>query len=77
MRVHVRTGLVVDIKMVQSTGDAILDQAVVHALKQWRFKPNALPPARVQNPEHTEPWAGDDSLISIPAHFTVEGVAVK
>jgi TonB family protein len=76
MRIHVRTGLVADIRMLQSTGHAILDQAVVHALKQWRFKPNALTPAKLQNPKHTEPWAGDDSLILIPSRFTFEGAAV-
>ena len=77
MRIRVRTGLVSDIKMTQSTGHAILDQAVVHALKQWRFQPGALPPAKVQNVKHTEPWAADDSLISIHMDFTVEGATLR
>jgi hypothetical protein len=62
--------------MLQSTGHAILDQAVVHALKQWRFTPGALPPAKVQNAKHTEPWAAYDSLILIKMNFTIEGVSV-
>jgi TonB family protein len=76
LRIRVRTGLVSHIEIVQSTGHAILDQAVVHALKQWRFKPGALPPAKVQNAKFTEPWAADDSLIWIPVHFTIEGASI-
>jgi TonB family protein len=71
MRVHVRTGLVVEVTMVKSTGYRILDDAAIRSLRKFRFKPDALPPANVENPKHTEPWAADDSLIYFPVNFTI------
>jgi outer membrane biosynthesis protein TonB len=59
--------------MVKSTGYRILDDAAFRSLRQFRFKPGALPPAKVENPKHTEPWAAEDSLIYFPVNFTIDG----
>jgi TonB family protein len=39
LRVNSAAGNVIDARMAQSTGSAILDNATLEALKRWRFKP--------------------------------------
>jgi protein TonB len=41
-------GTVTDVLMVQSCGNAILDNSTLDALRRWRFKPGSA--ARVQVP---------------------------
>jgi TonB family protein len=35
-------GAVSSVTVLKSTGHMLLDQAAIHALRQWRFKPGAL-----------------------------------
>src|SRR2546422_8787983 len=51
LRVHVKTGRVVWVRVSQSTGSPVLDSASMRALAQWRFKPGALTPIGVISPE--------------------------
>ena len=37
-----KTGILKSVKMEQSTGHAILDDAVLRAFRQWRFKPGTI-----------------------------------
>ncbi len=71
LRVRVSTGRVLAVTIVKSTGYAVLDEAALSALKEWRFRPGALPALKVINPKRNEPWAVYDSLISIPLRFSL------
>jgi TonB family protein len=71
LRVRVRTGRVLDVQIVRSTGYSILDVAAIQALIKWRFKPSALPPLSVENPKRKEPWAAKDSLLKVPIAFSL------
>ncbi len=71
LRVRVSTGRVLAVTMVKSTGHAVLDKAALGALKEWRFRPGALPALKVANPKRNEPWAVYDSLIVIPLRFSL------
>jgi TonB family protein len=39
LSVNVASGGVVEARMLQSTGNAILDNATIETLRRWRFKP--------------------------------------
>jgi len=73
LRVQIRTGLVKDVQVAQSTGWSILDSAAIRALKQWRFKPGAanLSPIKVQAPNRKDAFAAEDSLVKLPVHFVM------
>ncbi len=71
LRIRVSTGRVLEVTMVRSTGYAVLDKAALSALKEWRFRPGALPALKVENPKRKEPWAVYDSLIYIPMTFSL------
>jgi len=40
--VDIKTGIVRSVRMEKSTGARILDQAVLSAFSQWRFKPGTV-----------------------------------
>src|SRR5579884_4297617 len=42
MRVNVKTGRVVEVRVIRSTGHTMLDKAAFAALNDWRFKPGCL-----------------------------------
>jgi TonB family protein len=48
MNVDKKTGLVTSVEIRQSTGHKMLDQCVVDALQQWRFKPGTV--SKVKTP---------------------------
>jgi TonB family protein len=69
LRVQVWTGVVKDVQVEHSTGYSILDSAAASTLKQWRFKPGALPPIKVQLPQLKDRFAAEDSFVRVPVHF--------
>jgi TonB family protein len=71
MRVHVKTGMVAEVRAVQSTGHAVLDAAAVRALRKWRFKPGALPPIGVIAPWRHDPFGKEDALMKVPISFVL------
>jgi len=71
VRVHVKTGRVVEALVARSTGHAILDNAAVQAFSQWRFKPGALTPIGVIAPWRHDSFAKEDALIKIPVNFAM------
>jgi TonB family protein len=71
IRVHVKTGRVVEVRVARSTGHAILDQAALRAFSQWRFKPGALKPIGEISPERHDPFGKEDTLLKIPCDFTL------
>jgi TonB family protein len=71
IRVRVKTGRVVEVRVAQSTGHAILDAAAVRALSQWRFKAGALQPIGVVAPERKDPFGKEDALFRIPLDFAM------
>jgi TonB family protein len=79
LRIQIQTGRVKDVQIAHSTGSELLDSAATRALQQWRFKPGALPPIRVQLPNRKDAFANEDSLIRIPMSFvlTRNGVITK
>jgi TonB family protein len=73
LRVQIRTGLVKDVQVAQSTGWSILDAAAKRALKQWRFRPGPanLSPIKVQSPNRKDAFAAEDSFVKLPVHFVM------
>jgi TonB family protein len=55
LRVHIRTGRVKEVMVARTTGERTLDAETVKALRQWRFKPSALPHIK-------EIWLGRDMV---------------
>jgi TonB family protein len=75
LRVQIRTGVVKDVQVQQSTGWSILDAAAKRTLMQWRFKPGAsnLPPIKVESPQLKDRFATEDSFVRVPIHFLTFG----
>jgi TonB family protein len=71
IRVPVKTGRVIEVRVVQSTGQALLDAAAVAALKQWRFKPGAIPPIGAISPWRHDPFGKTDALLKVPISFVM------
>jgi len=71
IRIHVKTGRVVEARIGRSTGHATLDQAAVRAFSQWRFKPGALKPIGEISPWRHDPFGKEDALLKIPVNFVM------
>ncbi len=71
VRVHVKTGRVVETLVARSTGHGVLDNAAVKAFSQWRFKPGALTPIGVTAPWRHDSFGKEDALIKIPVNFSM------
>lgn len=71
VRVHVITGRVAEVLVGQSTGHAILDDAVVRAFIRWQFRPGALKPIGVAVPSSHYPFGKEDALLKIPCNFVL------
>ena len=69
IRIHVKTGRVVEARIGRSTGHATLDQAAIRAFSQWRFKPGALKPIGEISPWRHDPFGKEDALLKIPVNF--------
>ncbi len=69
MRIQIKSGRVKDAYAQRSTGHRELDAAAIAMLKQWRFKPNVLPPIAKILPHRKDPFATEDSLARIPVTF--------
>jgi TonB family protein len=69
MRIQIKSGRVKEVYVARSTGHSDLDAATVQALKQWRFRPDALPPIKKIFPHHNDPFAMEDSLVKAPVTF--------
>jgi len=61
LRIRVKTGRVVEVRVAQSTSHPSLDAAAVRALSDWRFKPDCLKPTK----------GTDDALLKIPVTFAI------
>ncbi|SRR6266700_4633041 len=73
IRIHIRTGLVKDVRIERSTGWSTLDSAAKRALMQWRFKPGTanLSPIKVQLPNLKDAFVTEDSFVKLPVHFVI------
>jgi TonB family protein len=71
IRIHVKTGRVVEARIGRSTGHTTLDQAAIRAFSQWRFKPGALKPIGEISPWRHDPFGKEDALLKIPVNFTM------
>ena len=71
MRIQIKSGRVKEVSVSRTTGHKDLDAAAIAALKQWRFKPNALPSIRKILPHRVDPFAAEDSLARIPVTFVI------
>jgi TonB family protein len=69
IRIHVKTGRVVEARIGRSTGHATLDQAAIRAFSQWRFKPGALKPIGEISPWRHDSFGKEDALLKIPVNF--------
>ena len=71
LHIQVRTGLVRQVDVEHSTGSRLLDSAALAGLKNWRFKPGALPTIAQMHLHRTYPNPTQDSLIRVPIHFVM------
>jgi TonB family protein len=62
LRIRVKTGRVVEVRIAQSTSHPSLDAAAVRALSDWRFKPGCLKPVT----------GTEDALLRIPVTFAIQ-----
>lgn len=72
MRIDIKSGRVKNAYVQRSTGYRDLDEAAIAALKQWRFKPNALSPIAKILPHSTDPFRTKDSLARTPVNFALQ-----
>ena len=69
LRTKIATGVVTEVITAQSTNYALLDDAAVKALRQWRFKPGALVHRDIYKPQLKRPIAKDECLVLVPVAF--------
>ena len=69
--VRVKTGRVQRVVIFSAIGDSALDAAAIQALRQWRFKPGALPSMRQLHPPTKEPDADEVACVLIPITFAL------
>ena len=70
LRVNIKTGLVKEVIAARSTGNQILDGAAAIALRQWRFKPGALPYLKLTLPPQYPPLTKEETIVKVPINFT-------
>ena len=61
MRINIKTGRVIEVRVTRSTGHTMLDKAAVGTLTDWRFKPGCLNPTLGQ----------EEALVRIPVTFAL------
>jgi TonB family protein len=71
LRIEIKTGRVTRVTIAKSTGNAMLDDATVSALKYWRFEPNKLQPIRELLPGVNDSRRDQDSLAKVPVSFVM------
>ena len=47
MTIDTKTGAVAGVRMLQSTGNGLLDGAALDAYSKWRFKPGSVPQVKM------------------------------
>jgi TonB family protein len=76
LRVQLDTGLVKDVQVERSTGSSILDSSATGALKEWRFKPDALRRLTERSPSMTKFIRGGILAIRVPVSFVLSGTQI-
>jgi TonB family protein len=71
LRIEIKTGQVTRVTIAKSTGNAMLDDAAVSALKNWTFEPNKLRPIRELLPGVNDSRRDEDSLAKVPVSFVL------
>lgn len=71
LAVKIATGTVLRLYIEQSTGSKLLDTAAVTALKQWRFRPEAL---RAFQRKHDPTDKSQGILVRVPITFMLRKV---
>jgi TonB family protein len=61
MRINVKTGRVLEVRVTRSTSHTMLDKAAVGTLSDWRFKPGCLNPT----------FGKGEALVTIPVTFAL------
>jgi TonB family protein len=69
LHVQGQTGLVKKVQIERSTGSSILDSSARRALKEWRFKTDALRSLKLGSPQRHNP--SGDFLIHMPISFVL------
>jgi TonB family protein len=69
LRTKIPTGLVTEVITGQSTGNPLLDDAAVKALRKWRFKPGVLVHRDIHKPRLKRAVAEDECLVLVPVTF--------
>jgi TonB family protein len=71
LHIPIRTGVVRTVDVQHTTASAMLDSVAVIALKQWRFKPDALPSIEQMHLHRKYAYPTQESLIRVPVHFVM------
>ena len=69
LRTTIANGVVTEVITGQSTGQALLDDAAVKALRRWRFKPGVLIHREIHKPRLKRPITKDECLVLVPVSF--------
>ena len=80
LRINRATGKVIEITVLRSTGNQLLDSASISTLRLWRFKGGkVLPSIRQIHPSSRDQFADRDIRIMVPVHFQLarNGVVTK
>ena len=71
LRVQIGSGRVTQVIVGLSTGSGILDDAAVHALSQWQFRPGAVPYRKITSVPMSPPQTSEEALVKVPVTFTL------
>jgi TonB family protein len=74
LRVQIKSGRVAQVIVGRSTGNRLLDAAAVKALRQLRFRPNAVPYRKITSVRMSPPQSKEETLVKLPVTFTLKKV---
>ena len=69
LRTNIQSGRVTQVIVGQTTGNPLLDDEAVKALRRWRFKPGVLIHRDIHKPRLNPPVSKDECLVMVPVTF--------
>jgi protein TonB len=69
LRVDIPSGRVTQVIVGLTTRAPLLDAAAAKALRQWRFKPGAMPYRKITSVSMSPPQTREEALVKVPVTF--------